>query len=130
MLSDSYNLSNLVKSPTCFKSDSPRCIDLILTNRKRIFQNTVVIHTGLSDFHAMIVTVLKGGYIKKGLRSLSIETTPSSVRRTSGRIFVISFRLNCRIMRIMVLLTLWSRIHLIDMLLLKQSICVQTMAPL
>ncbi len=63
---DSYNLSNLVKSPTCFKSDSPRCIDLILTNRKRSFQNTVAVHTGLSDFHAMIVTVLKGGYRKKG----------------------------------------------------------------
>ena len=63
---DSYNLPSLVKSPTCFKSDSPRCIDLILTNRKRSFQNTVVIHTGLSDFHAMIVTVLKGGYRKKG----------------------------------------------------------------
>ena len=63
---DSYNLSSLVKSPNCFKSDSPRCIDLILTNRKRSFQYTVVIHTGLSDFHAMIVTVLKGGYRKKG----------------------------------------------------------------
>ena len=63
---DCYNLSNLVKSPTCFKSDSPRCIDLILTNRKRSFQNTVTMHTGLSDFHAMIVTVLKSGYRKKG----------------------------------------------------------------
>ena len=63
---DNYDLSNLVKSPTCFKSDSPRCIDLILTNRKRSFQNTVTVHTGLSDFHAMIVTVLKGGYRKKG----------------------------------------------------------------
>ena len=31
---DSYNLYNLVKGPTCFKSDNPRCIDLILTNRK------------------------------------------------------------------------------------------------
>ena len=92
---DSYNLPSLVKSPACFKSDSPRCIDLILTNRKRSFQNTVVIHTGLSDFHAMIVTVLKSGYWKKGpKRSLIIETTPSSVRRTSGMIFVIRFRLN------------------------------------
>ena len=63
---DNYNLSNLIEGPTWFKSDSPRCIDLILTNRKRSFQNTVVIHTGLSDFHAMIVTVLRGGYRKKG----------------------------------------------------------------
>ena len=63
---DNYDLCNLVKSPTCFRSDSPRCIDLILTNRRRSFQNTVTVHTGLSDFHAMIVTVLKGGYRKKG----------------------------------------------------------------
>ena len=28
-----YNLKNLVKYPTCFKSDDkPSCIDLILTN--------------------------------------------------------------------------------------------------
>ncbi len=63
---DNYNLNNLVKSPTCFKSDSPRCIDLILTNRERNFQSTVVQETGLSDFHAMVVTVLKGGYVKRG----------------------------------------------------------------
>lgn len=63
---DNYNLSSLVRSPTCFKSDNPRCIDLILTNRNRNFQSTVVIETGLSDFHAMIVTVLKGGYVKSG----------------------------------------------------------------
>ena len=63
---DNYGLKNLVRSPTCFRSDSPRCIDLILTNRKRSFQNTVTVHTGLSDFHAMIVTALKGGYKKKG----------------------------------------------------------------
>ena len=63
---DNYNLNSLVRSPTCFKSDSPRCIDLILTNRNRSFQSTVVIETGLSDFHAMIVTVLKGGYVKRG----------------------------------------------------------------
>ena len=68
---DDYDLSNLVKSPTCFKSDSPRCIDLILTNRNRSFQNTVTVHTGLSDFHAMIVTVLKGGYRKKGPRYIT-----------------------------------------------------------
>ena len=31
---NSYHLSNLVKALTCFKSDSPRCIDLLLTNRR------------------------------------------------------------------------------------------------
>ena len=51
---------------TCFKSGNPRSIDLILTNRKSSFRNTVAIESGLSDFHAMIVTVLKGGFVKRG----------------------------------------------------------------
>ena len=63
---ENYNLASLVRSPTCFKSDSPRCIDLILTNRRKNFQSTVTIETGLSDFHVMIVTLLKGGYVKRG----------------------------------------------------------------
>ena len=44
----------------------PRTIDLILTNRDSNFQNTASIETGLSDFHCMVVTVVKGGFIKRG----------------------------------------------------------------
>ena len=65
---DSYDFYYLFKSPTCFKSYNPRCIDLILTNRKHNFKNTITAETGLSDFHAMIITVLKGGFRKKGPR--------------------------------------------------------------
>ena len=55
-----FNLKNLVHQPTCFKNPAnPSCIDLILTNRYRSFQNTTVIESGLSDFHKMTVTVLK-----------------------------------------------------------------------
>ena len=47
-----YSFNSLVKDPTCFKSSSnPSCIDLILTNKSRCFQNTSVIETGLSNFH-------------------------------------------------------------------------------
>ena len=57
---DIYNLKNLVKEPTCFKSpDNPSCIDLFLTNRQRTFQCTTTIETGISDFHKLVVTVLK-----------------------------------------------------------------------
>ena len=64
-LVNSYDLTNLVRNVTCFKSDSPRCIDLILTNRKSSFKGTVAIETRRSDFHVMIFTVLKGGYVKR-----------------------------------------------------------------
>ena len=63
---DAYGLKNLVKSPTCHKSDSSTCIDLILTNRSRSFKNTKTIETRLSDFHEMIVTVFRSGFVKKG----------------------------------------------------------------
>ena len=52
------NLKSLSKEPTCFKNN-PSCIDLFLTNRSRYFQNTPTIETGISDFHKLIVTVLK-----------------------------------------------------------------------
>ena len=49
-----YNLQNLVKDPTCYKNPSkPTCIDLILTNFPKSFQQTQTIKTGLSDFHKL-----------------------------------------------------------------------------
>ena len=61
-----YNLTNLVKEPTCFKSvENPSSIDLILTNKRHSFQNTLTIETGLSDFHKMTVTVMKRYFKKK-----------------------------------------------------------------
>ena len=55
-----YNLKSLVKQKTCFKNpDNPSCIDLILTNSPRSFQDSCVFETGLSDFHKLTTTVLK-----------------------------------------------------------------------
>ena len=33
-----YKLKNGIKQPTCFKSDNPTCINIILTNRPSSFQ--------------------------------------------------------------------------------------------
>ena len=55
---ETYNLSSLIKVPTCYKNpEKPSCIDLILTNRPKSFQNSSVVETGLSDFHKMTLTV-------------------------------------------------------------------------
>ena len=63
---DIYNLKNLLKEPTCFKNpDNPSCVDLFLTNRPRTFQCTTTIETGISDFHKLVVTVLKTFYKKQ-----------------------------------------------------------------
>ena len=61
-----YSLKNLVSQKTCFKNpENPSCIDLILTNCSRSFQNTGVFETGLSDFHKLTFTVLKQYYPKQ-----------------------------------------------------------------
>ena len=55
-----YNLENLIKGPTCFKSvENPSSIDIMLTNKMSSFQNSMTVETGLSDCHKMTVTVLK-----------------------------------------------------------------------
>ena len=70
---DAYGLKNLVKAATCFKLDTnPRTIDLILTNRKRCFSNIITIEKRLSNFHLMILTVLKSGFVEKGPKIASL----------------------------------------------------------
>ena len=50
-----YNLKSLINEPTHFKSvDNPSCIDLILTNHPKCFQNS-----GVYDFHKLTFTVLE-----------------------------------------------------------------------
>ena len=63
---DMYSLVNLIKEPTCFKNpNNPSSIDVMLTNRKDSFQNSMAIETGLSDHHKMTITVLKRYFKKK-----------------------------------------------------------------
>ena len=62
---EEQDLSNLVHFPTCFKNlDNPSTIDLIITNHKSSFQNTIGVSTGLSDFHKMVITSMKTTFPK------------------------------------------------------------------
>ena len=57
---------NIIKDNTWFNNPSePSCIDLIITNRPKIFQNSVAVETGLSDFHKLTLTVMKVFYKKQ-----------------------------------------------------------------
>ena len=61
-----YNLKNLIIDPTCFKNPlNPSLIDLILTNKPKLFHQSKVIETGLSDHHKMTVSVLKTFFKKQ-----------------------------------------------------------------
>ena len=57
---ESYNLSSLIKESTFYKNlENPSSIDLILINSPHSLQCSSLVETGLSDFHKMIVTVMK-----------------------------------------------------------------------
>ena len=86
-----YDLRNLVKENTCFKSvENPSCVDLFLTNSSRAFQNTSAISTGISDVHKMIITVLKTKFKK----AKSTEIIYRTFRNFDKRIFTNDLK-NC-----------------------------------
>ena len=61
---DLFDLKNIVKEPTCFMKDkTPSLMDVILTNKTQSFMKTGQCDTGLSDWHNMTFTVLKGNHL-------------------------------------------------------------------
>ena len=71
----SYYLTGMINRPACFINlEKPSCIDLILTNCPRSFQNSRAIETGLWDFHKLVVTVMdKHAPIKKVCKGKSVS---------------------------------------------------------
>ena len=74
MFCSNYNLTSIINKPTCYKnSDKPTCIDLILINCTKSFQNSCAIETRLSDFHKMIVRVMKTSFQKIEARVINYQ---------------------------------------------------------
>ena len=55
---------NIIKNKTCFKSLEGSCIDLILTSRPNLHQDTLVFESGMCDHHLMVYAILKSTYTK------------------------------------------------------------------
>ena len=62
-LLQTYDLTALIKEPTCYQSQNPNIIDHFLTNRKT-FKHCQTFETGLSDHHKLISTIMKSGIFK------------------------------------------------------------------
>ena len=86
-----YSLHSLTKQFTSLKNpENPSCIDLILTNKPRWFQNKCVIETVLSDFHRMRISVFKIDFRKipskvidyRDLRKMDNEKFINSIHYT------------------------------------------------
>ena len=63
-LFNTFSLESLTTSPTCFKSVTPTCIDLILTNHKQYFMKSQTLVSGISDFHALTLTIMRNIFYK------------------------------------------------------------------
>ena len=75
---EEYHAKNLVKEPTCFKNpENPSCIDLFITNSSTSFMKTTTITTGLSDFHKLIVTVMRTTFPKSEPHHTPSQCRPS-----------------------------------------------------
>ena len=59
-----FNLESLINTPTCFQSEKPRCIDLMITNKKSLFKNSKTFEVGISDHHHLILTSMRSQYIQ------------------------------------------------------------------
>ena len=70
---ETFNLQNLINEPTCFKSQNPSIIDLILTDHRSSFMKTVVVETGFSNHHKMIFSILKHTLAKDHPKLFVIE---------------------------------------------------------
>ena len=56
---DTVNLTNLVKSNTCYTNNHKSTIDLFLTNKPRSFLFTSIAESGLCDYHRLITIFMK-----------------------------------------------------------------------
>ena len=62
---DEFQAKNLVKQPTCDKnSNNLSSVDLFITNTPSSFMKTTAVWAELSDFHKMIITVMRTTFPK------------------------------------------------------------------
>ena len=63
-MKDAFSLTNLIKEPTCFKSQNGTFLVLILTNRPSSFMKSLSFETGLSDCHKLVCSILRASFKK------------------------------------------------------------------
>ena len=81
---DLYNLKNLINVNTCMMSTKGSSLDVLLTNRPKLFKKTSVIETGISDHHKMVLTFLKSHFQKLPPKVISYR----SLRKVNETAFI------------------------------------------
>ena len=71
-----YNEINIIHKNTCYKSMiKPSRIDLIIINSPNSFQSMLTFCIRFSDFHKLVVTVLKTSFRKTAAKKIITEIT-------------------------------------------------------
>ena len=84
-LLDVYDLSNLVKEPTCFaKGSKPSLVDVILTNKPSYCGNTCNFDCGISDVHNIIAVQFKAEILARR----NTKRTYRSYKNVDGEKFI------------------------------------------
>ena len=68
---DTYSFQNLIKAKTCYTKSGESSLDVILTNKPRLFFHNLSVETGISDVHTMVCTFLRSHMTK--LKPIKIQ---------------------------------------------------------
>ena len=63
-LIDTFNLTNLVKTPICYKTTRGTLLDVLLTKRPNSLQKTGVCETGINNCRKMVFTIFRSTFIR------------------------------------------------------------------
>ena len=59
-----FLFEHLIKKLTCYKGDTPAGIDHVITNIPKHFTKSIVLETGVSDHHKIIMTIFRSIFAK------------------------------------------------------------------
>ena len=81
---NTFGLKILTKDATSYKNpENPSSTHLIITNNPHSFKNSCVVETGLSDFHKMVVTVMKTSFERLKPRAINYRDYKSFKNKLS-----------------------------------------------
>ena len=91
---DTFGLKSLIKDANCYKNPKyPSSTDLILINNPHSFQNSCIIETALSDFHRIVVTVMKTTFERLKTRVINSRGRNFAKSNTPPWVFSMFFKL-------------------------------------
>ena len=72
---DVYNMYNLIREPTCYKSSTNNSlVDVLLTTQKNFYKTSGVVQNGYSDVHHMIYGVMKTVNLNKPAKTITYRS--------------------------------------------------------